>query len=100
MSVDSKVPQGVPVLQRQSNGRDADVFWTSELCERATHNVRMLFACYVLVVLWIGTGLPNLFSVAGHFHIRKFIAGHKGFCDVTISYCDVTNPLILISFTR
>jgi len=38
-------------------------------------------------------GLPNLFSVAGHFHMRKFIAGRKRFCDVT-------NPLILISFVR
>jgi len=45
-------------------------------------------------------GLPNLFSVAGHFHMSKFIAGHKCFCDVTISYCDVTNPLILTSFMR
>jgi len=50
-------------------------------------------------------GLPNLFSVAGHFHMVKFIAGHKRFCDVknikiTIGYCDVTNPLILISFMR
>ena len=35
-------------------------------------------------------GLPNLFSVAGH----------KRLSDVTITYCDVTNPLILISFTR
>jgi len=42
----------------------------------------------------------HLFSIAGHFHMRKFIAGHKHFCDVTISYCDVTNPLILISFMR
>jgi len=24
-------------------------------------------------------GLPNLFNVAGHFHMRKFIAGHKRF---------------------
>jgi len=31
--------------------------------------------------------LPNLFSVAGHFHMRKFIAGHTRFCDVTISCC-------------
>jgi len=46
------------------------------------------------------TGLPNLFSTAGHFHMKKFIAGHKRFCDVTISYCNVTNPWILISFTR
>ena len=45
-------------------------------------------------------GLPNLFSAAGHFHMRKFIAGHKRFCDITIDYCDVTNPLILISFMR
>jgi len=37
--------------------------------------------------------------VAGHFHMRKFIAGHKRFCDVTINYCDVTNTLILIGFT-
>jgi len=28
------------------------------------------------------TGLPNIFSVAGHFHMRKFIAGHKRFCDI------------------
>ena len=46
------------------------------------------------------TGLPNLFSTTGHFHMKKFIAGHKRFCDVTISYCDVTNPWIFISFTR
>ena len=46
------------------------------------------------------TGLPNRFSAAGHFHMKKFIAGHKRFCDVTISYCDVTNPWIFISFTR
>jgi len=39
------------------------------------------------------TGLPNLFSAAGHFHMKKFIAGHKRFCDVT-------NPWILIRFTR
>jgi len=45
-------------------------------------------------------GLPNLFSVAGHFHRRIFSTGHKRFCDVTISYCDVTNPLILIIFMR
>jgi len=45
-------------------------------------------------------GLLNFFGVAGHFHMRTFIAGHKRFCDVTISYCDVTNPLILISFMR
>jgi len=37
-------------------------------------------------------GLPNLFSVAGHFHMRKFIAGHKR--------CDVTNLLILVSFMQ
>jgi len=30
----------------------------------------------------------------------KFIAGHKRFCDVTVSYCDVTKPLILLSFMR
>jgi len=35
-------------------------------------------------------GLSNLFSVASHKH----------FMYVTISYCDVTNPLILISFMR
>jgi len=46
------------------------------------------------------SGLPNLFSVAGYFHMRKFIPGNKRFCDVTISYCDVTNPLISISFMR
>jgi len=46
------------------------------------------------------SGLPNLFSVAGHFHVRKFIAGHKRFCDLTIRYCDVTKPLILIRFMR
>jgi len=46
------------------------------------------------------TGLPNIFSVAGHFHMRKFFAGHKCFCDITISYCDVTNPLVLIRFMR
>ena len=40
-------------------------------------------------------GLPNLFSVAGHFHLKKFIAGHKRFCDVKICYFDVTNLLIL-----
>jgi len=34
-------------------------------------------------------GLPNLFCVAGHFHMSKFIAGHKRFCDVTLSYCEV-----------
>jgi len=28
--------------------------------------------------------------------MRKFIAGHKRFCDATVSYCEVTNPLILI----
>jgi len=44
------------------------------------------------------SGLPNLFSVAGHFHMRKFIAGCKGFCDITISHCVVTNPLISVSF--
>jgi len=38
--------------------------------------------------------------VAGHFHLRKFIAGHKRFYDVTISYCDKINPLILIRFMR
>jgi len=43
-------------------------------------------------------GLPNLFSVAGHFHMRKFFEGNKRFCDAKISYCDVKNPLILISF--
>jgi len=39
----------------------------------------------------VGTraGLPNLFSVANHFDMRKFIARHKRFCDVTISYCDI-----------
>ena len=40
---------------------------------------------------WVTSGLPNLFSVAGHFHMRKFIAGQKFFCDVT-------SPLI--SFMR
>ena len=45
-------------------------------------------------------GLPSLFSVSSHFHTRKFIAGYKRFGDVTISYCDVTNPLILISLMR
>jgi len=39
------------------------------------------------------SGLPNLFGVAGHFHMRKFIAGHKHFCDVT-------NLLILKSCMR
>jgi len=33
-------------------------------------------------VHWSGPGPPNLFSVTGHFHMRKFIAGHKRFCDV------------------
>jgi len=28
---------------------------------------------------WHRPGLPNLFSVAGHFHMRKFIVGHKPF---------------------
>ena len=46
------------------------------------------------------SGLHNLFSAAGHFHMRKFIVGHKRFCDVTITYFGVTNPLILISFMR
>jgi len=32
--------------------------------------------------------------------MRKFIAGYKRFSYVKISYCDVTNPLILISFMR
>ena len=45
-------------------------------------------------------GVPNFFSVAGHFHMRKLTAGHKRFCDVTLSDCDVTNPLILRSFMR
>jgi len=45
-------------------------------------------------------GLPNLLSIAGHFHIRKFIAGLRRFCDVTISYCDMTNPLIFIPFMQ
>jgi len=36
---------------------------------------------------------PVLFNVAGHFHMRKFIAGHKRFCDVT-------NPLLLLSVMR
>jgi len=31
-------------------------------------------------------GLPNLFSVAGHFHMRKFITGHERFFDLTISF--------------
>jgi len=45
-------------------------------------------------------GLPNLFGIADHFHMRIFIAGHKRFRDVTISYFDVTNPFILISVMR
>jgi len=35
--------------------------------------------CYRSVVLHSRSGLPNLFSVAGHFHMRKFIAGRKRF---------------------
>ena len=49
---------------------------------------------------WSRPGLPKLFCVAGHFHMRKFIVGHKHFCGVRISYCDATNPWILISFMR
>jgi len=45
-------------------------------------------------------GLPNLLSVAGQFHMMYFIAGHKRFDDATMSYCDVTNHFILISFMR
>jgi len=66
---------------------------------------------YVIVqftVLYIGVvesrqrtraGLPNLFCCGSLSH-EEFFAGHKRFCDVTISYCDVTNLLILIRFMR
>jgi len=33
-------------------------------------------------------GLPNLFGVAGFFHMKKFIEGLKRLCDVAVSYCD------------
>jgi len=52
------------------------------------------------IMLSFTAGLPNLFSVAGHFHMGKFIADHKRFCDVKIRYRDIPNPLILISFMR
>jgi len=50
--------------------------------------------------LWSVAGLPSVFDIVGHFHMMIFIAGHKRFCDVTISYYDVRNPLISIGFMR
>jgi len=50
-------------------------------------------------MLWFMAGLPNLFNIAGHFHMGYLLRA-TNFCDVTIGYCDVKNPLILISFMR
>jgi len=37
---------------------------------------------------YLRAGLPNLFSVAGHFHMWKFIAGHKRFlwCNKSLDF--------------
>jgi len=62
---------------------------------------KLMFTLTVLMKTYCSaSGLPNLFSVAGHFLMRRFIAGHNRFFDVTTSYCDVTSTLIFISFTR
>jgi len=48
---------------------------------------KLFTVCYFMIPSFTA-GLPNLFSVAGHFHMRKFIAGHKRFCDITTGTCD------------
>jgi len=62
-----EVQQEVPLLMK-SYPEDVDLKLTDEILHfhmyvRQSHK----------------SGLPNLFCVAGHFHIRKFIAGHKRF---------------------
>jgi len=73
---------------------------SSTVCYLCSSKVQQQNTLRVHQIAWAKAGLPNLFSVKGHFHMKKFIAGHKRVCDVTISYCDVTDPLILISFMR